>query len=240
MRILITNDDGIRAPQLARLARWARRLGEVTVVAPKYEQSGKSQAFQIHDAFEVKPFDLEPGIPAWSVDSTPADCIRYAMLGMKQSFDLILSGINRGYNMGSDILYSGTVGAAFEAVLLGAKAVALSTGPEYYDQAADHLDQVFDFIFDHDLLQIHSAYNVNIPPHAQKLRITRQGGPYYSDDFVSVGDNLYQASGKCVYTDSNNDDLDTDAIHHGYISVMPLTVCRTDLEVFRKLKTIHE
>lgn len=240
MRILITNDDGIRAPQLVQLVRWAKGLGEVTVVAPKHEQSGKSQGIELHDPFEVKPFDLEPGISAWAVDSTPADCVRYAVLGMKQQFDLVISGINRGYNMGNDIMYSGTAGAVFEAVSLGMRAVALSTCPEYYDRAADHLDQVFDFLFAHKLFRVNPAYNVNIPPHGSRLRITRQGGHYYSDDFVPVGNDLYQASGKCVYRDSHNDELDTDAIHHGYISVMPLTICRADLAVYETLKDLNQ
>ena len=236
MRVLITNDDGIRAPQLLQLARWARRLGEVTVVAPKFEQSGKSQGIELHDPFEVKPFDLDLGISAWSVASTPADCIRYAVFGMKQTYDLVISGINRGYNMGTDIMYSGTAGAVFEAVSLGMKAVALSTCPEYYDHAAEHLDQVFDFIFEHRLLDVNDAYNVNIPPHGCEFRVTRQGGHYYSDDFLPVGDDLYQASGKCVYRDSHDDTLDSDAVTHGYISVMPMTICRANLEVFRMLK----
>lgn len=238
MRILITNDDGIRAPIMLPLARWARRLGEVTVVAPKFEQSGKSQGIELHQPFEVKPFDLGEGISAWSVDSTPADCIRYAVFGLKQTYDLVISGVNRGYNMGTDIMYSGTAGAVFEAVSLGMKAVALSTCPEYYDHAAEHFDQVFDFLLDNRLLELNDAYNVNIPPHGQEFRITRQGGHYYSDDFLPVGNDCYQASGKCVYRDSHDDTLDSDAVTHGYISVMPLTIDRTNLDIYEQLQAL--
>lgn len=238
MRILITNDDGIQAPQMLPLARWARKLGEVTVVAPKVEQSGKSHGIDLHNPFEVKEFPMGEGISAWSVDSTPADCIRYAVFGMKQTYDLVISGINRGFNMGTDIMYSGTAGAVFEAVSLGMKAVALSTCPEYYDHAAEHLDQVFDFLLDNGLLDLNDAYNVNIPPHGTEFRITRQGGHYYSDDFVCVGEDLYQASGKCVYRDSHDDTLDTDAVMHGYISVMPLTIDRTNLELYEQLQAM--
>ena len=236
MRILVTNDDGIYAPQLLKLARWAMKLGEVTVVAPKVEQSGKSQGIELHEPFEVKGVDLDPDICAWSVDSTPADCIRYAVFGLKQTFDLVISGINRGFNMGTDIMYSGTVGAVFESVSLGMKAIALSTSPEYYESAVDHLDQVFDYVFQNDLLSLCSAYNVNIPSPGEKILITRQGGHFYSDDFVNVGGDLYQAKGKCVYQDSHDDTLDTDAVMHGNISVMPLTIDRCNMDVYHKLK----
>lgn len=240
MRILITNDDGIRAPQFLALVRWAKKLGEVTVAAPKVEQSGKSQGIELHSPFEVKEFGLEPGVTAYAVDSTPADCIRYMVLGRKEKFDLVLSGINRGFNMGTDIMYSGTAGAVFESVSLGMKAIALSTCPEYCDRVADHLDQVFDFIFGHDLLSLNDAWNVNIPPHGQQIRFTRQGGHYYSDDFNPVGNDLYKARGKCVYEDCHDDTLDTDAVMHGYISISPLTICRTNMDVYRRLTQLNE
>ena len=239
MRILITNDDGIYTPQLLALARWAQKLGEVTVAAPKCEQSGKSQSLELHEPFEVKHFELAPGIPAYSVDSSPADCVRYAVLGLKQTYDLVISGINRGYNIGTDILYSGTVGAASEAAVLGLNAIALSTCPEYYDHAAEHLDDVFDFIFHHKLLEISHTYNVNIPPQGNEIRITRQGGPYYTDDFEPIGNDLYKARGKCVYEDRGDTTLDSDAVMHGYISIMPLSIDRTNLDIFRQLNKLN-
>ena len=83
MRILITNDDGIQASQLAPLVKWAQKHGEVFVAAPKYEQSGKSHGIEIHKPFEAKKVDFLPGVTAWAVDSTPADCVRFAILGLK-------------------------------------------------------------------------------------------------------------------------------------------------------------
>lgn len=239
MRILITNDDGIHAPQMLPLVRWARKLGDVTVVAPNIEQSGKSQGIELHNPFEVKHFELEPGVPAYAVGSTPADCIRYTVFCLKQKFDLVLSGINRGFNVGTDVMYSGTAGAVFESVSQGMQAVALSTCPEYYDHAVEHLDQVFDFIFGHKLLERNDGYNVNIAPHGREIRITRQGGHYYSDDFIPVGSDLYKAHGKCVYQDSHDDTLDTDAVMHGYLSITPLTICRTNMDVYRELSKLN-
>ena len=235
MRILITNDDGIQAAQLPNLVRWAQKLGEVTVVAPKTEQSAKSHGIEIRKPFEVRPSDLFPGVPAYAVDSTPADCVRYAILGMGQEFDLVISGVNRGLNIGSDILYSGTVAAVFEAARLGVKAVALSTEPCCYDDATVHLDRVWEFVTGHNLLAIHDWYNINIPHQAGPIRITRQGGPYYSDDFCPVGNDLYQPCGKDIHVDSGNPELDTDSTLSGYISIMPLTIDRTDLKVFNAL-----
>ena len=99
MRILVTNDDGANAAQLPALIRWCQKLGEVTTFVPKYEQSGKSHSFEIKEPFEVKQVELEPGLTIWTVDSTPADCVRIAVLGLKMEFDLVISGINRGFKI---------------------------------------------------------------------------------------------------------------------------------------------
>ena len=238
MRILITNDDGMHASQLVPLIKWCRALGEVTVVVPKVEQSGKSHGFEIHKPFEAKQVELEPGITVWAVDSTPADCVRFAVLGKKMEFDLVVSGVNRGLNIGADIMYSGTVGAVSEAVNLGIRAVALSTTPEYYDRAISQLDMVLAFFREHDLFLLNAAYNVNIPANPKAIRITHQGGPYYSDDFLPIGDDMYKPCGKPIWVDRQDDTLDTDATLHGYISVMPLTIDRTNWAVYEKLKDL--
>ena len=235
MRILITNDDGMHASQLPALIKWCRGLGEVTAVVPKVEQSGKSHGIEIHKPFEAKQVELEPGITVWAVDSTPADCVRFAVLGLKLEFDLVISGINRGLNIGTDMMYSGTVGAACEAVTLGVKAIALSTPPTNYDHATEQLDKVFAFIRSQNLLQMNDIYNINIPSDPKGIRITRQGGPYYSDDFCPEENDMYRPCGKPVWVDRNDDTLDTDATLHGYISVTPLTVDRTNPTVYHAL-----
>ena len=112
MRICITNDDGIHSEGLLRLVQWAQKLGEVHVYAPKVEQSAKSHAVEIHKPFEAKPAQVPGAVTAWAVDSTPADCVRFAVLGRHERFDLVISGINRGLNIGQDIMYSGTCSAA--------------------------------------------------------------------------------------------------------------------------------
>ena len=235
MKILITNDDGLQASQLVPLIKWCRHLGDVTVAVPKVEQSGKSHGIEIHKPFEAKQVELEPGITVWAVDSTPADCVRFAVLGLKETYDLVISGVNRGLNIGTDMMYSGTVGAACEAVNLGMKAIALSTPPKFYDQATVHLDRVFDYIWQRKLLDLNDIYNVNIPGNPKEILITRQGGPYYSDDFPAIGNDMYRPTGKPIWEDSQDNSLDTDATLHGYISVTPLTVDKTNHAIFRRL-----
>ena len=236
MRILITNDDGVNAAQLVPLIKWCQKLGDVTTFVPKFEQSGKSHGFEIHKPFEAKQVELESGVTVWTVDSTPADCVRLAVLGFGMEFDLVISGINRGLNIGADMMYSGTVGAACEAVNLGFKAIALSTPPKYYDQAVNHLDRIFDFVQSRNLLDLNPIYNINIPEDPkEEIRITHQGGPYYSDKFPHIGDNLYRPTGYPIWEDRGDLTLDTDATLHGYITVTPLTIDKTNWEVYRKL-----
>lgn len=235
MKILITNDDSVSASQLVPLIKWCARLGEVTTVVPKFEQSGKSHSIELHKSFEAKQVTLEQDIRVWTVDSTPADCVRFAVLGLKQQFDLVISGVNRGFNIGMDIMYSGTVGAACEAVNLGLQAIALSTSPGNYGHATEHLDAVFAYVEQHRLLERNDIFNINIPADPKGIRITRQGGPYYSDDFRRLDGDMYQPCGKSVWKDRGDDTLDTDATLHGYISITPLTLDKTDLRLFREL-----
>jgi len=236
VRILITNDDGINASQLPLLAKWAEKLGEVTVVAPKYEQSGKSQGIEIHKPFECKKADLIDGVEAYAVNSTPADCVRFAVLGMKRSFDLVISGVNNGLNIGSDILYSGTVATIFEAARLGIKGIAFSTQPQSYDRATEYLDEIYEYMRDRKLFSFGETFNINIPAEVKGIRITRQGGPYYSDDFLPAGNDLYQPKGKPIFVESGNPELDTDSTLSGYITITPLTIDRTDMSTYKKIK----
>ncbi len=240
MRILLTNDDSISASQLVPLARWCKKLGEVTIVVPKYEQSGKSHGIEMHKPFEAKQVQLADDVVAWSVDSTPADCVRFAILGLCGEFDLCISGINRGLNVGADMMYSGTVSAACEAVGHGVRALALSTSPEYYDSAVSQLDRVLEYFERNRLWEHNNIYNVNIPGAAPEIKITRQGGPYYSDDFEAMGNDMYHARGKSVWVDRNDNTLDTDATLHGYITVTPLTLDRTNKTVFEKLSLLNK
>lgn len=240
MRILITNDDGMHASQLPNLVRWARKLGDVTVVVPNVEHSGKAHGIEIHKPFKAYKVRIAEDIEGWAVESTPADCVRFAVLGQKMEFDLVISGVNRGLNIGTDTLYSGTVGAASEGVLLGFQALALSTTPANYDHATEELDRVWAFIQKHKLYELNDIYNVNIPAEAGPIRVTHQGGPYFSDEFPLVGQDLYQPTGICVWENRNDPTLDTDTALTGFISISPLTIDRTNWAVYDKIKDLRE
>jgi 5'/3'-nucleotidase len=122
VHILVTNDDGIDAPGLAALVEVAQTLGQVTVVAPAHHMSGCS-----HAATTDRPLQLvDHGLRRFSVTGTPVDCVRLALLRHVPDVDLVLSGINDGGNLGADVLMSGTVAAAREALLLGRRAIAVS------------------------------------------------------------------------------------------------------------------
>ena len=235
MRILITNDDGIQAAALPNLIAWAKKHGEVTVICPKVEQSGKSHGIEIHKPFSFEKVDMGEGVAAFALDSTPADCVRYAILGRKEKFDLVISGINRGLNIGADIMYSGTVGAVCEAVNLGVKALAFSTSPDYYTEAHKHLDEIFAYIQDNKLFDHNEFYNVNIPAHPGKIVITHQGGPYYSDEFTLAYGKV-TPHGVDVFRPCADSTMDTDCVLRcGNISIMPLTNQQTNLAVYEKL-----
>ena len=229
MKILLTNDDGIHAEGMKVLMNWAKTLGEVSVFAPKVEQSAKSHAVEIHKPFEVKKVALFDGSEGYSVDSTPADCVRFAVLGLHETFDLVISGVNRGLNIGRDIMYSGTVAAAFEASSLGMKALAVSTEPATFKDAEQHLNRIWTYISKRNLYNHTDILNVNIPCGTSgQILITRQGGPYYSDDFPAIGNDLYRPTGHSIHVDRGDLTLDTDATLSGNITITPLTIDRTN------------
>ncbi len=239
MRILITNDDGIHGKGLMELTKWACRLGEVTVVAPAVEQSAKSHSIEIHKPFAARKVDFFPGVSAWTVDSSPADCVRFAIIGLDQKFDLVFSGINKGLNIGRDIIYSGTVSAICEAACLGVPGIAFSTDPASFDSAVLHLDPIWKMITDNNMLSLNNLYNINIPLCVKGIRITRQGGPYFSDQFQPLGDDLYRPVGSSIYVDHHDYSIDTDATLHDYISITPLTLERTDMPTFQQLSSLN-
>ena len=240
MKILITNDDGILSPALPILARWASKLGDVTVIAPKLEQSAKSQAIDIRNEMEVKRVDIGEGIVAYSVASTPADCTRFGVLGLGEKYDLVISGINRGYNIGHDVSYSGTVAAILEASRFGINGLALSTDFETLIPASAYLDDVYNFITDNRLFDHGTLYNVNIPPIAEGIMITRQGGMFFKDAFKHCGGDMYKQVGAPISEHGDDISIDINAVRSKYISITPLTAEKTNLTVYDKIKKLTQ
>lgn len=239
MRILIANDDGIQSEGLKIMVAFAKTLGSVTVVAPKTEQSGKSHSIELHAPIEAKKVDFIPNVDAYSVDSTPADCIRFAVLGLKEKFDIVFSGVNCGTNIGSDIAYSGTVSVVYEANLWDIPAIAFSTDSKAMHVIAKELPAVWDFVCRNQLLDKHNMYNINIPLSPRGIWITKQGGHYTSDLFEPIGNDRYLAKGINLYQQAHDYTIDTNAFCNGYTSITPLSTQRTQLDVFEALKGLN-
>lgn len=164
MNILISNDDGWDAPGITALKEVAEAFGTCTVVAPATEQSGVS-----HQVTLSRPLRFsEKAKDVWAVDGTPADCVRIAMTQLESTFDLVLSGINNGGNLGADIYVSGTVAAAREGALFGIPAIAMSQHRLRFGEAFDWKwsKQVASRVLQHCIeqgLKKREVININFP-----------------------------------------------------------------------------
>lgn len=230
MRILVVNDDGIRAEGICRLAAMAVQLGEVWVVAPKNQCSAMSHRISVFDRLEVSPvpdFPV-PDVHAFFVDGTPADCVKVALSHlMPEKPDVVFSGINYGYNAGVDILYSGTVGAAMEARVCGILAIAFSNDSNSVYEAADEYllpltKELLVKPIAHDRI-----WNVNFPgcPLSALKGILWDRLPadeqYYHDHYIrSEGENgsFYLTPDGTPITKAR-EGSDVDALLNSYISV---------------------
>ena len=164
-KILITNDDGILADGLIRLASAAKKFGEVCVIAPYGQRSAGSHSITLHDTIDMLPFTFPvEGVTAYASSGTPADCIRASCLGfLPERPDVVLTGINFGHNVATDIQYSATAGAALEGAFHGCLSIALSEGTNGCHEVTDaFLEPVL-----RELLETkpedNSIFNVNFP-----------------------------------------------------------------------------
>lgn len=195
MRILVVNDDGITAEGIMHLAVCAKQFGEVWVVAPARQCSAMSQRITVHGKIEVQKYDFPiEGIKAYSVDGTPADCVKIALRYLlPQKPDIVFSGINEGYNAGMDILYSGTIGAAFEALANNIPAIAFSSEMnKIYDVVDEYIGPVIKKLLMKKLPD-NALWNVNFPGCSLKEykgilqnRIPAQH-QFYLDHFIKTG-----------------------------------------------------
>ena len=163
--ILVTNDDGINADGIVRLAKAARKYGKVWVVAPDYQRSAASHSISLRNSIDVFPHEFPvEDVKAFSCTGTPADCVRVGSLSvMDERPDVVLSGINDGYNVATDIQYSATAGAAFEAAFQGYHAVALSEGiGESHEVTDNYLDDMLRQALETEL-NYGEIVNINFP-----------------------------------------------------------------------------
>ena len=231
--ILVTNDDGVRSPGIRALADAAARLGEVTIVAPHQEASAIGHALTLRRPLRVE--QIEPG--AFEVDGTPTDCVNVGVARILTAPpDLILSGINKGYNLGDDVTYSGTVAGAMEGALLGIPAIAVSLqrSPAGYDfrPAASAAAQVAERLLAGSSLPARTFLNINVPSGRLKgIRITVQA----KRNHVTVVDQRVDPRGQAYYwiEEGQNDwephdRSDYQAVRDGFMSVTPLQLDLTD------------
>jgi 5'/3'-nucleotidase len=245
MVILLSNDDGIQSEGLLALEQAFQRLGEVYTVAPDREQNSMSHALTLHRPLRVH----EVGPRRFSVDGTPTDCVKLALsglLGVKPN--LVISGVNKGPNLGDDIIYSWTVSAAIEGALLGipSMAASLATFQEFHFEAAAE----FVLILAQQTLAIgfppNTLLNVNVPSlpknQLKGWRLTRQGKRHYNEEVIERVD----PRGKKYYW-IGGDDLgftreegtDCMAVSEGYVSVTPLQVDMTNHRLLQNLQTLN-
>ena len=168
LKIILTNDDGVDAPGLEALVRCVRRLADVVIVAPQHAQSGSAHRVTTRDPIRIN--QLEPN--RHSVDGTPADCARVALKVIAPDADWLISGINAGANLGSDVYNSGTVAAARETAILGYRAIAVSqyiVKDQQVDWSAtgDHAGPVLQMLLSRDLAPGY-FWNVNLPHPIRK------------------------------------------------------------------------
>lgn len=236
MKILVVNDDSIKAEGLKFLAEKAIKLGEVVIVAPKEEQSGRSHAINIRNGMRFSQIeDLVPGAKTYVVDSTPADCVRFATYYLQYDYDIVFSGVNDGFNLGEDIMYSGTVAGASEGALSKKQGIAFSTTHNDLSGAIKYFDMTIDYILNNKLLSKGCLYNINFPVEAKGIKLTHQGNTHFDTRFELNGMEVFPKGRPYFEKDYEKANSDVTAILNGYISITPITVNRTDYEVLKKL-----
>ena len=238
--ILISNDDGIHSEGIKAIARTLKRVGDVIVVAPDREHSAVSHSLTLHRPLRVE----RHGPNAYAVDGTPTDCINIAVNGiLKKRPDLVVSGINKGGNLGDDVTYSGTVSAAMEGTLLGIPSFAISlVSRDNFDfkSAAGFAARLARFILRNKLPK-DTLLNVNVPEGSdiKGYRITRQGKRVYGDAVIEKidprGKKYYWIGGDILRCEGGKDS-DFAAIDSKFISVTPVHLDLTNYASLEELK----
>ncbi|KAF1084668.1 5'-nucleotidase SurE [Sporotomaculum syntrophicum] len=258
MRILISNDDGINAPGLKTLRESLASLGEVLVVAPDRERSGAGHGITTYKPLRTKKVTFSDGTFGWAVNGTPADCVKLAVEAlMPEKPDIVVSGINLGANLGTDVLYSGTVSAAIEGLINDLPSVAISLASfdsTNFSEAASFASYIVPNLIELSKDIKHILVNINVPPGKPRgIRLTRLGMRRYINVFDKRtdprGNVYYWMAGKPLDTShelktiqsvvDNNPhldvDIDVEAVKNDYISITPLHFDLTDFYAIEQI-----
>lgn len=235
MNILVVNDDGVKAEGIKllveKLIPYAKKI---VVVAPSIEKSANSHALTIKEGLKLEKLeDIYDGVLTYSLSGTPSDCVVFAINQLKLDIDVVVSGINRGYNLGDDIVYSGTVAAAMEGLMKGKKAIAVSCRYDSFE-GSKHFDDAMNYILNSNLWNEKVVLNVNLPKISKGIRITHQTKSTYITRYEQRDDGLYHSI--CDKSNPLLDDEygDIQTIKQEYISITPLTFNMTDVDIYNK------
>jgi 5'-nucleotidase len=241
MKILISNDDGVMAAGIAALVKELSTIAEIEVMAPDRNRSGASNSLTLSRPLRVQRLDNGH----YSVEGTPTDCVHLALTGFIESgFDMVVSGINHGANLGDDILYSGTVAAAMEGRSLGFPALAISMVGDnihHFDTGALIAKHLAMTLQDHNLPS-QTILNVNVPDvpfHQIKgFQVTRLGTRHTAAPIVKEedprGHPIYWIGPPGLEADAGPG-TDFYAVNQGYVSVTPLHLDMTNYKIFDRV-----
>jgi 5'-nucleotidase len=230
MRILVSNDDGIFSPGLIALAEVASKFGEVVIFAPDFEQSAMGHAITIKRPLTYHRAKFMKDFETYRVNGTPADCVAMGLYHLGKA-DLVLSGINIGSNLGSDIWHSGTVAAAKQGVILGVQGIAFSqviNGEEpNYEKQKPYIEQVIRMLITGDQPRL---VNVNLPEDPKGIQWTHQSVRHYNGKVVEGQDPNGRKHFWFAATPLTNPDKCSDrwAIENDMVSLTPLRLSLTD------------
>jgi len=248
MRILITNDDGIRADGLWSLAEVAQEFGQVVVVAPDHERSACGHSMTMRNPLRVRPV-RHPSIEAYEVDGVPVDCVNVGLtVAYPDGCDLVLSGINHGPNLGFDITYSGTAAGAMEGAINGIRSVALSMAvfvvdaPLHFETAQHWIRENWAFLTESPLPEL-TFLNVNVPSidpvELRGTRVVQMGQRVYEDRVERREDpwgRPYYWQGGVVVMDPDQPGTDVNAVSEGFVSVTPISLDWTNHQAVEELR----
>lgn len=242
--VLISNDDGIQARGLWALREQLSRSYRVYVVAPDRERSATGHSISLHDPIRVKT--IEEG-SVYAVSGTPVDAVHVSLLGLiKDKIDLVVTGINYGLNLGSDVFYSGTVSAAFQAVSCSVPGLAVSIGIDggevHYRTAAYFVEKLLNKI-ENSSFDSRIVLNVNVPnvelERVRGVKITRLGSREYDDKLVERVDprrNKYFWIDGAILPGAPEEGTDVTAVEEGFVSITPLRKDITARDFIGKLQ----
>ncbi len=246
MNILVCNDDGIDGEGLITLALMLLKKGhKITIVAPDGNRSGYAHSLTFYREFKVERRDmravLNADVEAYAIGGSPADCVKFAVHALNKQFDLVCSGINAGSNLGSEILYSGTVACGLEAGELGLKSIAFSCSAHENlnflnceKNCADVFEKILPFASENYTLNVNLP---NLPPEKiTGIKAAKIGIQLYSDGYVQTRPDYFMLIGVPLKHDKNDEDCDVEWNRKGYITVTPVHRDKTDDDALRALR----